>query len=73
MPRPFSALRGKIHEYGMTQVDIARRLKLSVNSVSARFSNKEPWHLDEMYELLDMIGEPARKIGYYFPKGGRNE
>ena len=73
MSRPFGLLRGRMAACGMTQEDLARRLKLSTNSVSRRMSGKEPWRLDECYDVLSMLDVPDKRIGEYFPKGGRNE
>lgn len=73
MSRPFGLLRGRMTACGVTQEDLARRLLLSVASVSRRFSGREEWKLGECYDVLSMLDVPDKRISEYFPKGGRNE
>lgn len=73
MARPFGLLRGRMVDCDLTQEDIARQLKLSMNSVSRRMNGKEPWRLDECYELMELLGLKDKQLMRYFPRGGRNE
>ena len=63
MSRPFGLLRGRMAACGMTQEDLARRLLLSVASVSRRFSGREEWKLGECYDVLSMLDVPDKRIG----------
>lgn len=73
MAKPFHKLRMRLMEFDYTQEDIARQTRLCLASVSARMMAKKPWSLDEMYILLDMIGEPPSRMHEYFPRNGQNE
>lgn len=73
MARPFHKLRVRLTEFDYTQEDVARKTQLGVASVSARMNAHKPWNLDEMYAILDMIGEPPSRMHEYFPRGGQNE
>lgn len=38
--------------------------------VSHRMSGKEPWALDECYQILDLLHIPYDQLHIYFPPGG---
>lgn len=73
MARPFHKLRMRLLEFDYTQEDVARKTRLGRASVSARLNARKPWTLDEMYDILDMIGEPPSRMHEYFPRNGQNE
>lgn len=70
--RKYASLRAKMQKLNMDQEYIGRQMNMNVMSVSNRFTGKTPWKLDEMYAVLDIIGEPDEKLSEYFPRNGIN-
>ena len=58
----------KRRRYSMT--DLALILKMSPQSLSARFTGRVSFSLDECYTILDVLEEDPTSIGYYFPPIG---
>lgn len=73
MARPFAKLRGIMQEHDDTQEDLARVLKISGTLVSLKFNNKSPWHIDEMYAIMDHYGLQYKSLYRVFPPQGQNE
>lgn len=71
MQRRYMKLRAAMAEYGYTQSDLARVLLLSARSVSSRFTANEPWHIDEMYKLMNLLRLPHDELHLYFPQEGK--
>ena len=63
-------LRGKMREKGINGNYLARKLDTTPQSVSHRMTGKTPWRMDEMYNILSMLGEPDSKLPEYFPRNG---
>lgn len=63
-------LRGKMLEKGINGDYLARKLDTTPQSVSHRMTGKSPWRMDEMYNILSMLGEPDSKLSEYFPRDG---
>lgn len=66
----YGKLRGKMREKGINGDYLARKLDTTPQSVSHRMTGKSPWRLDEMYNILSMLGEPDSKLPEYFPRNG---
>ena len=63
-------LRGKMREKGINGNYLACKLDTTPQSVSHRMTGKSPWRMDEMYNILSMLGEPDSKLSEYFPRNG---
>ena len=63
-------LRGKMREKGINGDYLARKMGTTPQSVSHRMTGKSPWRMDEMYNILSMLGEPDSKLSEYFPRNG---
>lgn len=70
MPRLFAKLRAAMLEHGDTAKDVANVLLIGTANVSLKLCGKAPWHLDEMYALMDRYHIPYERMAEYFPKGG---
>ena len=66
----YGKLRGKMREKGINGDYLARKLDTTPQSVSHRMTGKSPWRMDEMYNILSMLGEPDNKLSEYFPRNG---
>lgn len=73
MARPFAKLRGIMQEHDDTQEDLARVLNLGKGCISNKFNNKTPWHIDEMYAIMDHYGLQYKSLYRVFPPQGQNE
>jgi hypothetical protein len=69
----FRTLRRKMDDMDIDQGYLAERLNLSVTSLSYRMTGKQPWKLNEMYIIMDLIHEPYDKLHGYFPKNGKTK
>ena len=70
MKQRYAKLRGALKSHGIEQIDVAKALERSVCYVSHRYTGREPWKQDEMYQLMEIIGEPYERIYEFFPPGG---
>ena len=66
----YGKLRGKMREKGINGDYLARKLDTTPQSVSHRVTGKSTWRMDEMYNILSMLGEPDSKLSEYFPRNG---
>lgn len=73
MARPFQRLRCLMYEYDVGQAELARRLRLSVHTVSSKMNSHSEWTLDEMYQIMGLFGWPVSDMYVLFPRKGRNE
>lgn len=63
-------LRGKMREKGINGNYLARKMGTTPQNISRRMTGKAPWRVDEMYNILSMLGEPDSKLSEYFPRNG---
>lgn len=70
--RKYASLRAKMQKLNMDQEYLGRQMNMNAMSISNRFTGKTPWKMDEMYAVLDIIGEPDEKLSEYFPRNGIN-
>lgn len=73
MSRPFQKLRLLMYEYDVSQEALARKLRVSVHTVSSRLNGHSEWTLAEMYSILTLFGWPESEMHVLFPYKGRNE
>lgn len=67
----FRKLKGKLSEHSMKQFQLAEVLELSPASVSNRMSGRNPFNIDEIYKICDVLQIPYEQIPIYFPPEGR--
>lgn len=67
----FRKLKGKLRELELTQEYLCKKLHRSKTYISDRMTGRKSWELDECFEILQILGEPANRLIEYFPKGGR--
>jgi transcriptional regulator with XRE-family HTH domain len=70
MIRKFRVLRVQMAAEGLTQADIARKLLVSLATISNKMRGIYPWTLTEMYTLMDLLGWPYDRMHELFPKDG---
>lgn len=73
MARPYARLRGKLAQYELTNDLLARKLLLTPSTVSRKLNGHSPWTSDEMWQIMELVGEPAHLMHRLFPKDGQNE
>ena len=66
----YGKLRGKMREKGINGNYLARKMGTTPQNISRRMTGKAPWRVDEMYNILSMLGEPDSKLSEYFPRNG---
>ncbi len=61
-------LRGKIAEAGMTQRDLAEKLSVSVNTMTAKMNGRSCFSLNEAVRICDVLNitDDADKIRIFF-------
>lgn len=72
--KPHAALRGRMTERDVTGKYLARKWKITEQSISARMTGKVPWNIHEMYALMDLLGIEPERMAEFFPdyrKGGK--
>ena len=67
MKRPFLKLRVRMMEFDMELEQLARVIKRSRTTASARLNGHEGWNLDEVYAICDELEIPYDQIYLYFP------
>ena len=63
----YDFLAGRLRQLKMQQRDLARALAMSETSLSHRMTGQVAWHVDEMYDVLRIIGAAPAELPLYFP------
>jgi len=66
----FAKLRARYRELGYDQSYLSEKLPLCPSALSARFTDKQPWQINEMYKIMDLLQLPYEQLHEYFPKNG---
>lgn len=66
----YQYLNGRLKQLGINQGDLANRWGLSQASISARFTGRVAWTIDEMYDLLSICHAMPEELHIYFPPKG---
>ena len=71
-PKPFSALRAVMTEYGYEQIEIAHALGKGITYVNQRFccTYGKQWELSDMYGIMKFLRLPFDQLHIYFPPDG---
>lgn len=67
-PKPFAAIRRRLHELDMTQYELAERMGMESTTLSNKMTCARPWMEPEMQRLVAEIGTPEQTLGDYFPR-----
>ena len=73
MARPYKLLRDKLRSCEITQEMLAEELRVGTDTISRKINAHFPWTVDQMYTILDLIGEKPESMHKYFPRNGQNE
>lgn len=73
MARPYKILRDLLHQNEITNEILAEELNVTHTTVSRKLNAHTQWTLDQMYHILDMIGEKPERMHVIFPRNGQNE
>lgn len=63
----YDFLAGRLRQLKMQQRDLARALAMSETSLSHRMNGQVAWRVDEMYDVLRIIGAAPAELPLYFP------
>lgn len=64
----YPLLRGKMAEKGVDGAYMARKLGMGNSSAfSHRLTGRQPWKIDEMYTVMDILGIKYEQMHEYFP------
>ena len=66
----YQRLRSKLKAAGIDQIYLAEKLGRSISYVSSRFRGVGGWASDEMYHIMDWIGESYENLHLIFPPDG---
>lgn len=61
-PRPGAKLRGAVSSADLNQADIAAVLDLSPSQISARFTGRIAWRINELQAIAEHLGVPVASL-----------
>jgi len=64
----YFALRQRMYGARIRQKDIAEHLHKSVTYVGHRFLMKQPWDMEDVYSICELLEIDVSKIPEYFPR-----
>ena len=73
MSRPYRKLRFLLNEAEIDLQTLADELQIGRDTASKKLNCHSPWTCDQMYRILDMLGEPENRLHEIFPRNGINE
>ena len=65
--RSYDYLAGRLRQLKLQQRDLAEKLAMSESSLSHRMTGQVAWRVDEMYDVLRIIGATPAELPLYFP------
>lgn len=63
----YDYLAGRLRQLKLQQRDLAEKLAMSESSLSHRMTGQVDWRVDEMYDVLRIIGATPAELPLYFP------
>lgn len=65
----YDYLAGRLRQLHLNQGELGLKLQppLSNQAISHRFRDRTPWSITEMYQVLEILGEPPEELHKYFP------
>lgn len=73
MARPYKILRDLLRQNEITSDILAEELNVAETTISRKMNAHNEWTLDQMYHILDLIGEKPERMHIIFPRNGQNE
>lgn len=73
MARPYKKLRDLLHEAEITLEDLAAELLIGKDTASRKLNCHSEWTCDQMWKIMDLLGQPEHKLHEIFPRNGINE
>ena len=73
MARPFKELRDAMHRCELTNEALAREIGCGTATISVKLNAHYPWTSEEMWKIMELIGEPDHRLHQFFPRDGQNE
>lgn len=70
MAKQYKKLRSKLMENDIDMGYVSEALNCSRSCISQRFNVKQPWNMQEVYKLCDLLKIPYEEIHIYFPANG---
>ena len=61
-----SKLLGRIKEYGFTQEELAKQIKMNPSTLSLKLKNKSRFTTEEMDDICRILDIAAIEVGAYF-------
>ena len=62
----YSKLLGRIKECGFTQTALAKKIGISVSTLSEKLNNKYPFTMKEISAICEALSISKEEIGVYF-------
>ena len=71
---PYWKLRSRFHSCGFRDQEVAARVGISRDTISARMNGHKLWTSDEIAAICECLGIGREEIGeYFFPKVEKGE
>ena len=64
--KELSKLKGRIVEKGMSQVELAKKLNLSVQALNAKLNGRANFNLNEIRTIIDVLCIEDNEIRQFF-------
>ena len=71
--RHYAFLKERLRRLDIRRTDLAEHIGRSEAYVSMPMGGNGSWALDEIYKILDRIGEKEEALHFVFPRDGINE
>lgn len=62
----YNVLRGRIHECGLTQKEVAARIGVSEGQLNRKLAGEFAFRQDEMESILKLLDVDLSELGKYF-------
>lgn len=62
----YAKLKGRIREICATNEEFAKRMELSLATISLKLNNKSQWTQPEIFKAVDVLGINSSEIPAYF-------
>jgi transcriptional regulator with XRE-family HTH domain len=66
----FRKLKALMFESDIDQKYLCKKLGKSQNYVTPRMMGRQPWSMEDVYIICDLLKIPYEQIPVYFPRGG---
>lgn len=73
MAKPFKRLRNLMHINDLTSEMLAEEIGIGVDTMSRKLCGHSAWTSDQMWRIMEILGEPDANLHEVFPRNGQNE